>query len=386
MPPMRVLHYLGTNVGMTGVETFLLHLCAAQQRLGLEPRLTCELDGRAPLVESAAQSGLPLHDFPARAPLEDRLPRKLGTASLRARRVGELVRVLLAHRADLLHIHAVGVHGLDAFTASLVAHTPVLVTHHATIEFARSIGWGLEADTVLALEKHLARRVVMPYARAAISMIGAGIPADRVHVIPFCVDDHRFALGTARPEPGVFRIIMVSRLVPRKGHDDLVRAFAKAHATRPDLRLTLLGDGPERPALERLIDELGVRDAVEVTGWVAHEEVPDRMRRAHVIALPSHMPGETFPVSLMEGMALGLPAIGARWFGIPDIIEDGKTGLVVAPQDRDALTAAIERLADDRDFYARASRAAIERVRTHFTAEAVARSYAELYSAVLTRR
>lgn len=382
MPMKRVLHYMGTNVGMTGVETFILHLCAAQRRLGLVPRFTCELEGRAPLVESAAKAGLPLHDFPARNALEDRLPRKLGTASLRARRVRELVRLMREH-ADLVHIHAVGLHGLDAFTAALIARVPVIVTHHTTIEFARARGRSVEGDAALALERRFARRAVMSYARATPALIAAGVPESRVRVVPFCVDDKRFELGSARPDPDVFRFIMLSRLVPNKGHDDLVHTFAKARATRPELRLTFLGDGPERPGLERLIDELGVRDAVEITGWMPHEEVPERMRRAHVVVLPSHMPGETFPISLMEGMALGLPAIGSRWTGIPDIIADGKTGIVFEPEDRAGLRAAIERLADDRAFYASASRAAIERVREHFTAEAVAKAYADLYGEMI---
>lgn len=375
----RVLHYMGTNVGMTGVETFILHLCAAQRRLGLSPRFTCELEGRAPLVASAEKAGLPLHDFPARSALEERLPRKLGTAALRARRVRELVRLARAH-ADLIHIHAVGVHGLDAFTAALLTRTPVLVTHHTTMEFARAQGRSVEGDASLALERRIARRVVMSYARATPGLIAAGVPADRVRVVPFCVDERRFELGAAEPDPDVFRLVMLSRLVPDKGHDDLVHAFAAARATRPALRLTFLGDGPERPDLERLVDELGVRDAVEITGWMPHEEVPARMRRAHVVVLPSHMHGETFPISLMEGMALGLPAIGARWTGIPDIIDDGVTGFVFEPADRAGLRAAIERLADDHAFYASASQAAVARVRERFTAEAVARAYADLYA------
>jgi len=79
-------------------------------------------------------------------------------------------------------------------------------------------------------------------------------------------------------------------------------------------------------------------------------------------------------------MALGLPAIGTRWFGIPDIIEHGKTGLVVPPRDAHALAQAIETLAGSPETYEAHSRAAMDRVQRHFTGAAVAKQYAQLYA------
>ncbi len=101
----------------------------------------------------------------------------------------------------------------------------------------------------------------------------------------------------------------------------------------------------------------------------------------HVIVLPSYMPGETFPVCLLEGMAVGLPAIGTRWFGIPDIIADGETGILIEPRDVDALTAAIERFLADPAFYSRAHQNALVRFRERYTSTAVAASYSSLYEA-----
>jgi glycosyltransferase involved in cell wall biosynthesis len=109
------------------------------------------------------------------------------------------------------------------------------------------------------------------------------------------------------------------------------------------------------------------------------------MLRAHVVVLPSYETAEMFPLCLLEGMALGLPAIGTHWSGIPDIIEDGKTGILIAPRDENGLVDAIERFLAEPGFYAFARANAMARVRSRFTASLVARTYTESYVAALKR-
>jgi glycosyltransferase involved in cell wall biosynthesis len=381
---MRVLHYLGTNVGMTGVETFLMQLCGGQRRLGVRPQITCELDMRDELVRAAAAMDVPVHGFPARTAADDRLPQKIGTARLRARRVRELVSIIGREHIDVLHLHAVGISGLDAFVAGMLARVPaIVVTHHATLSWFGPIRKAVDRAT-FALEKRFAKRIVMPYAAAAEEMIAHGAPRERMTVVPFCVDETRFTGHNTPPEePGALRLVMVARIVAGKGHAELLEAVAKLLPRHPKLRLSIVGDGPVRPEVDAAIARLGIGHAVEVTGWVAHGEVPALLRSAHVVMLPSYMPAETFPLSLMEGMALGLPAIGARWFGIPDIIVDGVTGFVVEPRDADDLARAIDRFASSAEVYANASKAAAARVQRHFTAIAVARTYQDLYERAL---
>ena len=107
------------------------------------------------------------------------------------------------------------------------------------------------------------------------------------------------------------------------------------------------------------------------------------MRSAHVVVLPSYMAGEMFPLCLIEGMALGLPAIGTRWSGIPEIIVDGESGIVVEPRDEVELARAIERYLTEPALYQRASRNAFARVQSHYTAGAVVRAYSKEYEAAL---
>jgi glycosyltransferase involved in cell wall biosynthesis len=168
-----------------------------------------------------------------------------------------------------------------------------------------------------------------------------------------------------------------------KGHTELLAALATLAPRYPLLRAIFIGAGPIRPQIEAEIDRLNLRDIVESRGRVDHSDVPAIMRSAHLVVLPSYMEGETFPLCLIEGMALGLPAIGTRWFGIPEIISDGETGIVVEPHDIPGLVQAIERFLNDPTFYKRARNNAVARVQSHYTATAVVRSYSDQYRAAL---
>lgn len=378
---VRVLHHFCTAYGMTGVETFVLQLCAAQLRLGHQPEISGTMAVRPELVDAATTAGVPIHAAPERDGLEARLPRKLGSARFLFRSVGSLARLLRSRSHDVLHLHAVGVSGLDAMVAGALAGKPVVVTHHTTLtcypieRLAQRLTFGLE--------RRLARRVVMPYAAAAAELVAAGVPADRVRVVPFCVDEARFSADAVRRAPGdPFRVVMLARVVEGKGHRELLAAAARMKDHLPSLRLRIIGDGPLRPELEALGERLGLADRVEWLGKVSHADVPGLLAEGDLVVLPSHMEGETFPVSLIEGMALGLPAVGSRWFGIPDVIGDDGAGAVVEPGDVDALAGAMTRFGQPAA-YAQASAAALARVRQQFTGRAVAEEYARLYGEAL---
>jgi glycosyltransferase involved in cell wall biosynthesis len=367
---------MATNFGMTGVETFIVELARAQLRAGLSPAITLEVEGREEAARAARAIGVTVHDFPRRADFMDQVPRKLGTALLRARRVQELRRLL--DGVDVLHMHSVGIVGLDAFSAALLARKPVVVTHHTTLSYASSRS--ALRDVTFWLEKRAAGCIVMPYEAAAAEMVQGGMAADRVRVVPFCVDHTRFRERTKPPHPGELRLLMPARVIEGQGPRELLAAMETLAPRHPGLRLVIAGDGPARGEIAAAVERKGLRPFVEMRGHVPHAEMPALFRECHVVVLPSYMPGETFPLSLLEGMAMGLPSIGSRWFGIPDIIEDGRTGFVVPPRDAQALAAAIERYLRDPHALAEAGDRAIRRVRERFTASAVADAYSDLYA------
>ena len=148
----------------------------------------------------------------------------------------------------------------------------------------------------------------------------------------------------------------------------------------------MLGDGPLRRELEAEVTRRSLGTAVSMPGQVPHDALPSVLRSMQLIALPSQMPGETFPLSLLEGMATGLPALGSRWFGIPDIIEHEVSGWLVAPGDVAGIVAVLERLLLDPALCERAGAHALLRVRRHFTAEAVCAAYRQLYVDALSER
>jgi len=129
-------------------------------------------------------------------------------------------------------------------------------------------------------------------------------------------------------------VVCVSRLVPRKGQDMLIRALPAVHRAVPDAALLLVGDGPHRGALERLTDDLGLRDAVVFTGARPWAELPPYFAAGDVFAMPTRTRKAGFEVEglgivYLEASATGLPVIAGDSGGAPDAVQDGTTGYVV---------------------------------------------------------
>jgi glycosyltransferase involved in cell wall biosynthesis len=171
-----------------------------------------------------------------------------------------------------------------------------------------------------------------------------GCPADRVRVVPNPVEVPADT-GKRPPVPqGGRRAIAVGRMDRWKGFDLLLRAFAKCRATAPERHLTVLGDGPERQALERLSAELAVADRVSFPGRVANPG--DWMRASDLFVMSSLYEG--FPNALLEAMACGMAVVSFDCPSGPrEIIRTGIDGVLVPPRDCDALAAAMAGLMRD---------------------------------------
>jgi glycosyltransferase involved in cell wall biosynthesis len=342
-----------------------------------------ELSNRLEVRRIADKCGVVVHDLPKREIVPRRIPRKVATAMLRGQRVRALYRLL--KNSDVLHIQAVGLSGFDGFVAAALARKPVVVTHHGTLSwFAPQRD--LLAEVTFWMEKRMASRIVMPYEAALAELTAEGVPADQSKVIPFCVDEELFASVSMPSVESEFTLVLVARMVAGKGHGECLRALAKLSPRYPNVRAVFIGDGPTRGEIEQEIDRLGLQEIVTCKGKVDHREVPGLMQGAKVIVLPTYEPGEMYPLCLLEGMALGLPAIGTRWSGVPDIIDDEVTGIIVEPKDEDGLACAIERFVADPAFLAQAREKSLARIRSRFTATIVADSYAELYRDAIASR
>jgi colanic acid/amylovoran biosynthesis glycosyltransferase len=235
------------------------------------------------------------------------------------------------------------------------------------------LGRKIEAADLVACVSYFGRaqgmRLVDPAHWEKMHVIRCGVPLDR--------------LPPKESGSGGPTIICVGRLSPEKGQTGLLRAFARLRANYPDPTLRLVGDGPDRQALERLSEELGVNDAVTFAGRLPEPETLVEIARADLLVLPSFMEG--LPIVLMEAMALGVPVIASRVAGIPELVSDGKTGLLFAPSDWDELAQCIARLLSDKDLGATLAQNGKFKITSEFDTRKSASELGGLFKAVLER-
>jgi glycosyltransferase involved in cell wall biosynthesis len=173
------------------------------------------------------------------------------------------------------------------------------------------------------------------------------------------------------------RFICVGRLSPEKGQAGLIEAFAALVRDRQPVELLFVGDGPEHDRLRARAEALGIADRVMFAGRLGERDTLDQIAGADVLVLPSFMEG--LPIVLMEAMAIGVPVIASRVAGIPELVEDGTSGLLFTPSDWDALESGMRRLVADeslRSALANAGRAAVV---GEFDIQRSARMMAELF-------
>ncbi len=277
-----------------------------------------------------------------------------GRYLVHARRVGALIRELRPDLVHALHLTSYG------FLAALSGAQPSIVSV-----------WGtdvLEAPSLSLVHRWITRHALanagavsatgMRLAEATLPQMPAG---KDVAVIPYGVNLDQFQ-PQPREHAGALTVGAVARLSPEKGFEHLLRAVALLRDRDTELRVVLAGDGPARAALERLAHDLGIAGAVEFTGELAHHDVPALLQRLDVFAMPSTWEG--FGVGAIEASAMQLPIVASDIHGIPDVVVDGETGILVPPADPPALAAATARLASDpalRQRMGAAGRAFVER-------------------------
>jgi len=191
-----------------------------------------------------------------------------------------------------------------------------------------------------------------------------------IAVTPFGVDLARFTPDPSRRTGGRLTIGIVKSLAPKYGVDLLLRAFAgliadtDVRALPDECRLLVVGDGPQRAELESLARTLGIAPRTEFAGAVAHADVPAWLNRLDIYAAPSRLDSESFGVAVIEASACALPVVVSDVGGLPEVVRDGETGLIVPRDDVSALQAALKRLVLDaalRERLGRAGRAHVER-------------------------
>lgn len=263
-----------------------------------------------------------------------------------------LAEEMLARGVDHLHNHFADSSCTVAMLASELSGIPFSFTLHGPGIFFEPNEWHLGTK----LERAAFCSTISNFARSQASLFCDPEVWPRIRIVHCGVDPVLSAdvagPGDGVPGPGVVRaddgpcqLLFVGRLDQVKGVLVLFEAVARMVADGRDVRLSLVGDGPQRADLERRTAELGLGANVTFAGFRSQDEVQEHLAAADVFVLPSFAEG--VPVSLMEAMARSTPVVATNVGGVTELVRDGVNGLVVAPGDVDALVAALSRLADD---------------------------------------
>jgi colanic acid/amylovoran biosynthesis glycosyltransferase len=280
-------------------------------------------------------------------------------------------------RLAVEHVHAhYATHpALVAWVVQRLTDLPYSFTVHAHDVYVdrAMLREKLERATFVAavseFNQRLLERLEPARARGKVFVVRTGVEPRIFHARP-------------RPPNGRLRVVCVASLEPYKGHSYLVEACARARAAGLELECVLVGEGPERRTIERLVAMRGLSDTVQLIGARPRSEVSELVATADLLVLPSIvMPNgkmEGLPVVLMEAMAAGTPVVASAISGVPELVEDGVTGLLVTERDAPALARAITRLAGDADLRRQLAAAARERVLEDYDRRVTTRRLAEL--------
>ena len=308
----------------------------------------------------------------------------LGRPLLLSRRESvNLQAALKAQRCRLLHIF---------FGNTAVQLLPVLL--EKTRRYPTVVSFH-GADVLVELEKPAYRqaltevlgRVDLVLARSR-SLVDAltrlGCPAEKIRLNRTGIPLGKFPfVPRVWPTDGAWRLLQACRLIEKKGLTTTLRAFARFAQVHPQAILTIAGEGPDQPALQRLSIELGIAHKVQFSGILGQDDLRKYLNEAHLFLHPSEHGAdgnqEGVPNSLLEAMATGLPVFATRHGGIPEAVESGVNGVLVAEKDHAALAEALLDAAANPERLTTMSAAAARRVAEEFSLNAQARKLEDYY-------
>jgi glycosyltransferase involved in cell wall biosynthesis len=290
-------------------------------------------------------------------------------------------RICRRQRYDVIHVHWPLPQGLLGLVGRRAGGPHLVSTFYgADLALLNRFGWlrpllqriVAASTAVIAISSYTARELEAQ----------AGI---RPLVIPYGIDMTPVAGPPSLPgPPGSQQMVLsVGRLIERKGYPVLIQALAQIAARRDDVHLNIVGEGQERTRLEALIEELGLAGRVTLLGRVSDEELARQYATCSLFVLPAIVDrgGDTegLGMVLLEALRYSKPVLASQVGGIPDIVEDEVSGLLVPPGDPEALAVAIERLLDDPALAHRLAERGYAVNRERFAWEQVVDAYLEVY-------
>ena len=287
-------------------------------------------------------------------------------------------------RPDVVHSHF-WMSGLAALRGAEELGIPVVHTYHALGTVKRRHQGAADTSPAerIALETAVGReadRIVATCRDEVEELAAMGLDRGRARIVPCGVDTDHFTPGPAAPRRRP-RLLIVGRLVPRKGTDIALAALARI----PDAELVVVGGPPaellaadsEAERLEALAERYGVADRFRMVGAMARRQMPEVLRSADVVLCPARY--EPFGIVPLEAMACGVPVVASAVGGQLDTVVDGQTGRLVPEGDPEALTRAVTEILGSPDARAAMGRAGRRRVLEHYGWDRVAEQTEAVY-------
>jgi glycosyltransferase involved in cell wall biosynthesis len=357
MMPRRIAYVLKIFPKLS--ETFISGELAELRRRGIELRILSLLPPREELR----------HDVIAQAGLEE----------LVSYEPNEFPGIVKRFRPELIHAHFATESTAMARELAMPYRIPFTFTAHGYDIFRKPpLDFRARAAAAGAV-------ITVSRANAAYMHETFGVPRSRIHVISCGIDTARFCPKPARRPPGRAPLIVcVARHVVVKNLGLLLRSCARLRDIGRQFRCVLVGDGPCRGELEAARAQLGLEGIVDMPGAAEQAEVLKWWQRAAIGVLTSD--NEGMPVSLMEAAACGVPVVATTVGGVPELVEDGVTGLLARAGDADAVASALARLLQHGQLRAQMSAAARRRAEQSFSVTRQVDRLLDLWSKIIGDR
>ena len=369
---MKILHLISSS-GLLGAERVLLELAEHSRRAGLKVSIGVFENNQNPnldLAQYARAMDFDVQIFPCNGRWDNHT-------------VQTIEDYMVNNGIQVLHSHN---YKSNFYAWKSLSNNNVkwVVTNHGRRSSPKLTLYNFldgfvvrHADRVVAVSRKIARK-----------MRFAGIAQGKILLIENGIDLERFT-NNAPPEAikeslGIEKDALVvgtiGALTKEKGHQYLLRAVLKVIRIYPQAIFLLVGDGIERPSLEKTVSSLGIKDSVIFAGM--RKDVPKILSIFDVFVLPSL--NEGLPMALLEAQGAQIPVIASYVGAIPDVLQDGVTGVLIPPKDPQAIAEAIIMILSDKQLASRIAKKGFERVRDNFSAERMARKYLSLYYELLS--
>ncbi len=368
---MRILHLISSG-GMYGAEAVILNLSRTLNEQGHASLIGIFSNSSNPnlqLHERALGEGIESHLIPCRGQLDRSVP-----AAIRS--------LAATTAADVIHAHGYKA-DVYAYLALRKTSTPLVSTCHNWLDDSRLVQTYGMIDR-LVLKRYKA--VIAVSEEVKQRLVGSGVSPNNIHLIRNGIDlrPYEAAVSSLRhpgEAQGTLWVGWVGRLSREKGPDIFLRAVETLHTEFTDVRFILVGEGPDRTALEQLIKNLGIGDAVQLQG--RRTDMPAVYASFDMMVSSSRREG--LPMAILEGMASGLPWVATSVGDVPTVVRDGQTGVLVPPENVEVLATSMASMMRSSEERSRMGAAARSLTESEFSAESMTGDYLRVYTSAVNQ-